>query len=88
MMRSAIFLLLLLFATPVVAAPTCEDRSGNTVRCENPLAMPLGWRAPQSDRHFPPADPDQVFMAVGMVMLILALIALMPEFERWDGEDE
>ena len=86
-MRAALFLLLLTFAAPASAAPTCEDRSGNAVRCENPAAMPLGWHAPQSDRHFPPADPELVFTAVAMVVLLFALIALMPEFEGWDGDD-
>jgi hypothetical protein len=85
-MRFAIALVLLL-ATPALAAPTCEGREGQTVRCGAPDAMPLGWTAPQADRKLPGADKRDVQEAVAIIVLLFALIALLPEFDGSRAED-
>jgi hypothetical protein len=76
--------------SPAQAAPTCQDRSGVTTRCGTDGAMPVGWTAPEWDRHFAPADRGLIFKAVAGIVLVLALIALMPDFEgsKWDREED
>jgi hypothetical protein len=80
------FLLIALMAAPAMAAPTCQDRAGNTVRCGTQTAMPVGWTAPAEDRHFAPADRSEEIKAVAILLLLFALIALLPDFgqEQWD----
>ena len=76
-------------AAPAAAAPTCQDRGGNTVHCDTAGAMPLGWTAPQADRHFPHAQPSAVIEAVAIVLLLIALIGLLPDFDgaHWDRQE-
>jgi hypothetical protein len=76
--------------SPALAAPTCQDRSGVTTRCGTNGGMPVGWTAPEWDRHFAPADRGLIFKAVAGIVLVLALIALMPDFEggHWDREED
>jgi hypothetical protein len=78
----------LLFAAPASAAPTCQDRGGNAVRCGTANAMPLGWTAPDWDRHVAPSDKNEELKAVVFLLLLFALIALLPDFEQeqWDQE--
>ena len=80
---------MLLFAAPASAAPTCENRAGDAVHCDAAGALPLGARAAQADRHFDPTDWNAVKQALVMVMLLLALIALLPNFDgaRWDRQE-
>jgi len=84
------FLLIAPFAlaAPAAAAPTCQDRGGQTVRCGTETAMPLGWTAPVHDRHFVPADKSEELKAVVFLLLLFALIALLPDFEQeqWDRD--
>lgn len=86
-----VFLLIapLAVAAPASAAPTCQDRVGNTVRCGTQAAMPVGWTAPVWDRNFAPADKSEELKAVVFLLLLFALIALLPNFEQeqWDGKD-
>jgi len=83
-----VFLLIAPFAVaaPASAAPTCQDRVGNTVRCGTTTAMPVGWTAPVWDRNFAPADKSDELRAVVFLLLLFALIALLPDFEQeqWD----
>jgi len=80
----------LLFAAPASAAPTCQDRGGNAVRCGTANAMPLGWTAPDWDRHVVPTDKKEELKAIVFLLLLFALIALLPDFEQeqWDQEAE
>jgi hypothetical protein len=93
-MRAGILILALLFATPVLAAPTCQDRNGDTIRCGTQGAMPVGWTpSPQQlwDRELsrtPGPSRGELLSAFGMVGLILALIALLPEFRGWREEQD
>jgi hypothetical protein len=92
-MRAGILILALLFATPVLAAPTCQDRNGDTIKCGAPGAMPVGWTpSPQQlwDRSRPPGpSKGELLSAFCMVALILALIALLPEADGWrEDQDE
>ena len=93
-MRAGILILALLFATPVPAAPTCQDRNGDTIKCGAPGAMPVGWTpSPQQlwDRELsrtPEPSRGELLSAFCMVGLILALIALLPEFHGWREEQD
>jgi hypothetical protein len=89
--RIAAFVVLLtaLMAAPALAAPTCQDRVGNTVRCGTATAMPVGWTAPVWDRQSVPSDKSEELKAVVFLLLLFALIALLPDFEQeqWDGSN-
>lgn len=80
-------MMFLLFGVPAVAAPTCEGREGQSMCCGAPGAMPLGWTAPQADRHVPAANAGDVLEAIGLLVLLFALIALLPEFDGSRAED-
>jgi hypothetical protein len=82
-------LALLLAAAPGEAAPTCLDRDGVTVRCGAPGAMPVGWEpeggpaAPDT----PDPGPAQLAGLAAVIGGLFALLALMPEFDGWDGRE-
>jgi hypothetical protein len=84
---------LLLTAPMARAAPGCWDKNGGTIKCGVPGAMPVGWSlSPRQllDRQMSrPADPgtDNLLKAISVIGLLLALIALMPEFDGSHGED-
>lgn len=81
---------------PALAAPTCQDRQGVTVRCDAASAMPVGWTLPESERVAQPADEvptARIAGAVALVACIFALIALMPPFDGrrnadWGGDSD
>jgi hypothetical protein len=94
-MRAWLLILALLIAAPAAqAAPTCQDRNGDTIKCGAPGAMPVGWTpSPQQlwDRQLSrPPGPRRgdLLSAFCMVGLILALIALLPEFHGWREEQD
>ena len=76
--------------------PTCEDRAGEAVRCEDPRSMPLGWTLPLEERlkHPDPGPPEPTPVELGgvfaLIILFFALIALMPDFDGWapNGTDK
>jgi hypothetical protein len=82
----------LLTATPALAAPTCDNRSGETVRCRTAGAMPVGWAPSPADTFDRPAAAPDLSPAEGAALIYIlgaffALIALMPEFDgRRDGD--
>ncbi|MEJ0024564.1 MAG: hypothetical protein WDN01_00940 [Rhizomicrobium sp.] len=97
-MRLPIFALAaFLLCTPAVqAAPTCHDRVGDTIRCGDPAAMPVGWTpAPEvllAKKNAAPDDTANALSAAVFVALFLALIALLPEFDGtkatdWDRQE-
>jgi hypothetical protein len=87
----------LLLAAPVVhAAPTCLERSGQTVKCGTPTAMPVGWTPSPADIVDRPVAPDlSPAEAVALIYILgafFAIIALMPEFDGskegdWDEQE-
>jgi hypothetical protein len=83
---------LLLGAPAAVAAPTCDNRSGDTVKCGTPGAMPVGWAPSPGDVLDHPAtppdlNPAEVVALIYILGAFFALIALMPEFDGWrDGD--
>ena len=94
-MRAWLLILALLLAAPAAqAAPTCQNRGGDTIRCGTQGAMPVGWTpSPQQlwDRQLsraPGPGKGELLSAFGMVGLILALIALLPEFRGWREEQD
>ena len=97
--RAPIFVFMLAgtFAFPhaTLAAPTCQTRDGETIRCGVPGAMPVGWTLPyeerlEKERLHPPKYPStrellEIFCVMG---LFFALLALMPDFEGdWDKQE-
>ena len=80
----------LLAVAPITSAgPICEDRAGESVRCEDARAMPLGWSLPLDERlkHPRSGPPDPTPVQLGgvfiLIFLFFALIALMPDFDGW-----
>lgn len=72
-------------ATSAASAPTCSDRSGATVRCGTPTALPVGESPAVLDRD--PDTPDlnlrQMVSLACLLGGLFALIAAMPDFDGW-----
>jgi hypothetical protein len=84
----SLVLFLVVFADVGMAAPTCQDKHGVTMRCGSAGAMPVGWSAPLYERSIPPAgNRRDMVIAAGAIILLLALIALMPEFDGTKSGD-
>jgi hypothetical protein len=91
----------MLSAPAALAAPTCLDRNGDTIRCGAAGAMPVGWTpSPRLllEKEMRPTNTHwrellEVFCGLGV---FLALVALLPEFDGtrdrdWneqEGDDE
>jgi hypothetical protein len=83
-----------LFAAPgAMAAPTCQDRNGDTIRCGTDGAMPVGWTLPDEQRSRvlaarPPEPPGNLF-GLGLFLVgFFALLALLPDFDgKWDRQE-
>jgi hypothetical protein len=77
-----------------VAAPTCEDKTGLTIRCGTEGAMPVGWSLPAEQRPLRPgASASQILELICVLGVFFALMALLPDFEsacaaEWDREEE
>lgn len=88
---------LLLTAPAALAAPTCDNRNGDTVKCGTPGAMPVGWAPSPADilEHpttSPELSPAEAIALVYILGAFFALIALMPEFDGsregdWDEQE-
>ena len=80
---------LLLTAPAALAAPTCQDRDGLTIRCGTQGAMPVGWSLPFEERKFESHSPTagQLLHLIATLGLLFALIALLPEFDGTSGRD-
>ncbi len=84
---------LLSTAPAALAAPTCQDRTGDAVRCGTPGAMPVGWVLPAAQRwereFHAPAEPTptEQWSLIAIVGGLFALIALMPKFDGWGAGD-
>jgi hypothetical protein len=80
-------------APPAFAAPTCQNRGGDTVRCGTGGAMPVGWRLPPGQRADRDASrPADLTLAEGLALVYLVgglfvLLALMPPFDGWRPGD-
>ena len=93
------FAFVLSTASAALAAPTCNDVGGHTVRCGTPGAMPVGWepspevlaaREPEAPGDF---TSTQMFGLVCFIGGLLALFALLPDFEDekgggWDRQED
>jgi hypothetical protein len=82
-----------LFATAALAAPTCVDRNGDTIRCGTQNAMPVGWTPSPAQllnrysANSADSNANNVAKAICLIGLLLTLIALMPEFDGTHGSD-
>jgi hypothetical protein len=82
-------------APAVFAAPTCQTRDGETIRCATPGAMPVGWKLSpeerlEKERLHPPKYPttSELLQIVCVMGVFFALLALMPDFEgEWDKQE-
>ncbi len=83
----------LLAAPAAMAAPTCQDRTGDTVRCGTEGAMPVGWTLPDEQRArvlaARPAEPPPNLFGLGLFLIgFFALLVLMPDFDgQWDRQE-
>lgn len=85
-----------------VAAPTCEDRNGLTIRCGTSGAMPVGWTLPAEERfdkqrfRLPQPSINEFLELICALGIFFGLMALLPEFEgrrsgdwdRQEGDDQ
>jgi hypothetical protein len=77
-----------LLTTPAaLAAPTCQDKNGETIRCGTPGAMPVGWTlSPQQRLELQVPKPkypttNELLELIGVMGVFFTLLALMPEFD-------
>ena len=83
----------LILPPAAVAAPTCLDRNGDTIRCGAEGAMPVGWKLTPAQLLEKEAtqstDPNWTNLAKAfcIVGILLAAIALLPEFDGARGAD-
>ncbi len=83
-----------LLATPAaIAAPTCQNGNGQTVRCGTPGAMPLGWTLSPEERLARqiagPKEPttNELLEVICVLGVFFAWMALLPDFDgRWDKQ--
>ena len=97
-MRAPLLALVLLFSTPVLAAPICFTRAGDAVHCDAKGAMPIGWRLPpdeaaRREMNQPHPSSRDILETIAILVLFFALIALMPEFDGardqdWDAQEK
>ena len=92
------FVTVLTAAPAALAAPTCSDAGGRTVRCGTPGAMPVGW-TPSPEvlerrrADLPPGPSWRVIFGVVCVLGgLVTLFALLPDFEDgrgggWDRQE-
>lgn len=80
------------WAPVAIAAPTCPD-NGTTTRCGTPHAMPVGWRLPPEEFNRRQAlvqgepTPHAFSNAVVFIVLLLSIIALLPDFDGRNDSD-
>jgi hypothetical protein len=96
-MRSILLALIatatLFAASAAMAAPTCQDRNGDTIRCGTEGAMPVGWTLPADQRSrvlaARPAEPPPNLLGLGLFLVgFFALLALLPDFDgKWDRQE-
>ncbi|HEX2594581.1 MAG TPA: hypothetical protein VHL34_23965 [Rhizomicrobium sp.] len=85
-------LLLILMPAGALAAPTCQTRDGDVIKCGVSGAMPVGWTLPPEEyaAHHPDAentDPNQLLKAIGLVALMLTFILALPDFDGRNDRD-
>ena len=91
-------MLLCISVGPALAAPTCQDANGSAARCGAANAMPQGWKLPDDEYRRRQAalgnvaDPAALLNAVALIAALLALIALLPDFDGrsdadWDEQE-
>ena len=85
---------MLVTAHPALAAPTCQDKDGLTIRCGTEGAMPVGWALPYEERKIRPPvpSPSELLLLIATLGLLFALIALLPDFDGrrnadWDAQE-
>ncbi len=86
-------MLLCASACPAPAAPTCEDANGSVARCGAANAMPLGWKLSDEEFHRRQTalgnafDPRELLNAIALIAALLAILALLPDFDGRSDED-
>jgi hypothetical protein len=74
-------------ASTAHAAPTCQDKNGDTIRCGTPGAMPVGWTlSPQERLERQISKPkypstNELLELIGVIGVFFTLLALVPEFD-------
>jgi hypothetical protein len=84
---------MLIAAPAAIAAPTCQDINGSTIRCGVEGAMPVGWTLPlqqRLERQMPGpiySNANALLEAICVLGVFFALMALLPEFDGWRAGD-
>ena len=77
----------MLTAPAALAAPTCQDQNGVTIKCGTPGAMPVGWSpSPQQILERQASRPkypstNELLELICVMGVFFTLMALVPEFE-------
>ena len=78
-------------ASAAMAAPTCQDIHGGTIRCGTSGAMPVGWTLPFEQRlengWVDPVEPLQLLRVICVLGIYFCLLAMLPDFEGWSDEE-
>ena len=78
-------------ASAAMAAPTCQDINGGTIRCGTPGAMPVGWKLPLQQRFeedwVNPIEPNQFLELICALGIYFCLLVMLPDFEGWSDEE-
>ena len=83
-----------LLSAPALAAPTCQDKDGDTIKCGTPGAMPVGWTLSPQQRlerqRSRPTGPsmNELLELICVIGVFFGLMALLPEFDGWGDETE
>jgi hypothetical protein len=91
-------LMLGLCISGALAAPGCQNRQGDMVRCDVSTAMPVGWTVPPEVftarvlSRTPPAQTRELVSVAVVLVCLFAIIALLPRFdgsrpEDWDRQE-
>ena len=80
-------------ASAAMAAPTCQDINGGTIRCGTAGAMPVGWALPLQPRFeaadwVNPIEPRQLLELICLLGIYFSLLAMLPDFEGWSDEEQ
>ena len=86
----------LLNAPAALAAPTCQDKNGDTIKCGTPGAMPVGWTLSPQQRlerqrtGTTAPSMSELLELICVIGVFFGLMALLPEFDGWGdgGGDE
>ena len=76
-----------------IAAPTCIDQDGDTIKCGAPGAMPLGWRlSPEEElardmEQTVSPNLGELLELICLLGVFFSLMAMLPDCDGWRDDD-